>query len=244
MMGTSGGVIGRGTWDKITDPLHLAGGKAGQWADPYNLLQKAPDAGESAADRAARLAEERQAKVDANIAQINNIYGRQSRQDDINDFLGATRSFYRQSLDDQKDSADRSLRFAMARSGLTGGSASVDANQRLGRDYTQGILNADRLAQQAAANLRSADEQSRLNMITLAQTGADMTNAASQAATSLKSNLEGANGALRTDQLGDVFGNFSDLFAASKAAAAERRGNRDVYQLLYTPGFGAGAPRS
>ncbi|KRG39093.1 hypothetical protein ARC78_14840 [Stenotrophomonas pictorum JCM 9942] len=182
----------------------------------------------------------RQANINRSVQQINQIYGSPQREADINDFLGASRSFYRQNLDRQKDTADRSLKFAMARNGQTGGSVAVDANRQLGQDYQQGVLSADRLAQSAANELRNADEQSRMNMISLAQSGADLTAGGARAAQMLQANLAGANASLTTNALGDVFGGLSKIYENSRNAAAERRGNRDIYNLLYTPGFGQG----
>lgn len=182
----------------------------------------------------------RQANINRSTQQINQIYGSPQREADINDFLGASRSFYRQNLDRQKQSADRSLKFSMARNGLTGGSASVDANRQLGQDYQQGVLTADRLAQSAANELRNSDEQSRMNMIQLAQTGADMTTGASNAAMSLRNNMTGARSQLSADALGDLFSGVGTIAKSSRDQADTRRANRDFYNLFYSPGFGYG----
>lgn len=193
-----------------------------------------------AANQAAQQEGMRQANINRLTQQINSIYGSPRREADINDFLGASRSFYRQNLDRQHDAADRSLRFAMARSGLTGGSASVDANRQLGKDYQQGILTADRLAQSAANELRNADEQSRMSMIQLAQTGADMTTGANSAALSLRNNLAGARSQLNADALGNLFAGTATLAKNSRDQAETRRANRDFYNLYYSPAFGYG----
>jgi hypothetical protein len=192
------------------------------------------------AKEAQRAEAARQGNIASSVSAINQAYGNPQRAADINDFLGATRSFYTNELGRQKTTADRSLKFAMARSGLTGGSASVDANRTLGENYQQGVLNADRLAQSSANDLRTADEQSRLNLIAMAQNGLDATTGASQAATALQNNLAGRQSSIKADALGDVFGGLSSIYTKSKETAAERRGNRDVYNLLYTPGFGYG----
>ncbi|WP_313213876.1 hypothetical protein [Stenotrophomonas acidaminiphila] len=194
-----------------------------------------------AAQQAAQQEGLRQANINRSMQQINQIYGSPQREADINDFLSASRSFYRQNLDRQHDAADRSLRFAMARNGLTGGSASVDANRQLGQDYQQGILTADRLAQSAANELRNADETSRMNMIQLAQTGADMTTGANNAALSLRNNLAGARSQLNADALGELFSGVGTIAKASRDQAETRRANRDFYNLYYSPGFGYGA---
>lgn len=192
----------------------------------------------SSAVKAAQEESWRQNNISQAVNQINQIYGGPSRQAEIADFLGATRSFYRGELDRQKDVADRSLRFAMARSGLAGGSAAADANQQLGQDYQRGILDADRLAQSAVSDLRSADEASRMNLISQASTGMGLTSGAQQAAQMLQANLQGSRGAMKANQLGDVFGGLATVYDNSRKAAEERRGNR-AYGMLYQPGFGA-----
>ena len=236
MMGIgSDGKVGKGNWADPTGLIQKSG--ASSWLDPLGLT--AVDNSESAADRAARLEEERQKRIAANVAEINRIYDDPRREKDIGDFLGATREFYRQDLDRQKGDADRNLRFAMARSGLNGGSASVDANRRLGQDYQRGVLNADRLAQKAAADIRTADQASRMNLIAMAQSGSDMTTGNNQAANALANNLQIGRAQQTTDTLGDVFGGFAKTYENSSNQAAERRGARD-YNLWYQPGFGAG----
>ncbi len=194
----------------------------------------------SAAGKAAQAEGLRQSNINRAVGQINAAYGSPAREADIADFLGASRSFYRNEADRQHDVADRSLRFAMARSGLTGGSASVDANRTLGENYQQGILAADRLAQSAANDLRTADEQARMNLIAQAQSGANLTSGASQAASMLANNLGGARASMRADQLGDLFGGVATTVKNSRDIAAERRGNRDLYNLYFQPGYGQG----
>lgn len=194
----------------------------------------------SSTNKAAQAEGLRQANIDRSVQQINQIYSSPKREADINDFLGASRSFYRQNLDRQKQSADRSLKFAMARNGMTGGSAAVDANRLLGENFQQGVLNADRLAQSAASDLRNADEQSRMNMISLAQSGADMTAGSNRAAQQLRSNLAGANAQLNADSLGDVFSGIGTIAKTSRDQADVRRANRDFYNLYYSPAFGYG----
>lgn len=183
----------------------------------------------------------RQSNIGRAIGQINAIYDNPRRGAEIDDFLAASRSFYRQNLDREKAIQDRSLRFALARSGLTGGSTAVDQNRLLGEQYQRGVLAADRQAQADAQALRSADEQSRMNLISLAQSGADLTGGAGRAAQAMRANLSGAAGQRKADALGDVFGGLASFYDQSRQLAAERRGNRDIYSLLYVPGFGQGA---
>ncbi|WOB24745.1 MULTISPECIES: hypothetical protein [Xanthomonas] len=195
-----------------------------------------------AATEAAQADAWRQNNISRAVGQINSAYGSAGREADINDFLGASRSFYRNELDRQKDVADRSLKFAMARNGQTGGSTSVDASRLLGENFQTGVLSADRLAQGAANNLRTADEQARMSLISQAQSGMDMTGGASQAAAALRNNLQGAQAGLKVDALGDVFGGIATIAKNSRDQAAERRGFNNTWGF-YQPGFGQGTTR-
>ncbi len=198
--------------------------------------------GSGAATKAAQDEAWRQSNINQAVGQVDQIYGSPRRQADYNDFLGASRTYYTNELEKQKGVADRSLKFAMARSGLTGGSASADANRLLGQKYTQGILDADRLAQGAVADLRAADQNSRLNLISQVQSGLDVTSGAQQAAQALQGNLASGRSSMRASNLGDIFGGLAAVYDRSRDMAAERRGNQ-AYGLVYQPGFGMGGTR-
>lgn len=201
-----------------------------------------PSSGSGAATKAAQDEAWRQSNINQAVGQIDQIYGGPRREADINDFLGASRSFYQNELGRQKGVADRSLRFAMARNGLTGGSAATDANRTLGQNYQAGVLTADRLAQGAASDLRTADQNSRLNLISQVQSGLDMTSGAQQAAQALQGNLASGRSNMQASNLGDIFGGLASTYSRSQDMAAERRGNQ-AYGLTYQPGFGYGGGR-
>lgn len=199
--------------------------------------------GSAAANAASQSEAWRNRNVDRAVEQINTTYGSAGRQADVDDFLGATRSFYNNELGRQKNVADRSLKFAMARNGLAGGSASVDANRTLGENYQQGVLNAERLAQGATANLRNSDEASRQNLISQVAGGLSLTSGASQSASALQNNLQAAQGGLQASNLGDVFGGLASIFTRSRESAQERRGYRDTFDNRYAGGIGFGGAR-
>ncbi|GAB3054091.1 hypothetical protein [Stenotrophomonas tumulicola] len=199
--------------------------------------------GSKAANAAAQTEGWRTSNINRSVGQIDQIYGSPNRQAGLDDFLGASRQFYTGELDRQKEQADRSLKFAMARSGLAGGSAAVDANRRLGEDYSRGVLDSERLAQGALSDLQAADETSRQNLISQVAGGMSLTSGANQSALAMQNNLQSAQGRLSADALGDVFGGLSDVYTRSRDLAADRRGFRDVYNTLYQPGFGYGGAR-
>lgn len=198
----------------------------------------------NSAQRAAEAAEaERQARIAASVGRINTAFDNPQRAQELGDYLGATRQFYMDDLNRQKGDTDRNLKFAMARNGQTGGSVSIDNARRVGEDYTRGVVEADRRAQSAVADLRSQDEQSRLGLISMAQSGLDATTASSRALSALQNNIQAGRATSTAQGIGDAFGSFANLYRRSQEDAARRRGEKDVYGTLYQPGFGfAGRP--
>lgn len=180
------------------------------------------------AQRAAQAQQQQQqAAIDQSQAQINAIFDNPQRQANIDDFVNATRQYYQQDLDKQKANADRNLKFALAKSGLTGGSEQVDQQEQLGESYAKGQLQAEQKALGAGANLQDADEQARQRLIALATSGLDATNAATQSAEALRSDLQSARSQAQTDALGDMFGTFNNFAKNVDTAKQERRGLQD-----------------
>lgn len=195
----------------------------------------------NSAQRAAERAEaERQARITASVGRINTAFDNPQRAQELGDYLGATRQFYMDDLNRQKGDTDRNLKFAMARNGQTGGSVSIDNARRVGEDYTRGVVEADRRAQGAVADLRSQDEQSRLGLISMAQSGLDATTASSRALSALQNNIQAGRATSTAQGIGDAFGNFANIYRRSQEDAARRRGEKDVYGTLYQPGVGFG----
>jgi hypothetical protein len=130
--------------------------------------------------QAAKAEEQRTAQISAGNQAVDRAF--EDRQPQYDQFADALRSFYRTDAERQKTIADRQLKFSLARGGLTGGSAAKDAGTNLGREFTEGLLGAERQTQTSLADLLSRDEQSRMNLLSLVQGGADATSAASRAA--------------------------------------------------------------
>lgn len=233
----SGGFIEADKFGKITDPLNLSKGKAVKWADPLGIIAK-PKPGESAADRAQRLEEERQARIAATQGRINEVFDSPARAAEIADVISAVRERDLIDLDRQAGDANRGLRFALARGGQIGGSTQRDQAQVLADEYARGRLGAESRAQGVGANLQAADQDARSRLIQLATQGLDATTAAQQAASSLQSNLEGARSTAMGQQLGDQFGGVSDFVKNAREAATRRRANLDAYGRIGLYGGG------
>lgn len=193
----------------------------------------------SRAQREAERAEaERQAAIQAGTNRVNAIFDAPERQAQYGSFLEALRENFMRDANKQKGIADRRLKFALARNGLTGGSAAVDSNRQLGEDYTLGILKGEGLAQEAQGNLRSRDEDSRMQLLSMIRAGLDSTTAASRAGSQMAANAQVAKGGAFADGLGDIFGTTAATYRAQEEAAARRRGAADAAGAIYSRPFG------
>lgn len=190
--------------------------------------------GNNDAQQAAQREESaRQARVVDATRRIDSAFDSPGRQAQYTDFMAALRGLYRTDADKQKAVADRNLRFSLARSGLTGGSAAADARTTLGEEYSRGILDAEQRAQGGVADLRNADQQARLNLIQLANAGTGATSAATNAAAAMRANLSSAEATRRTQGLGDIFASTADTYRRQQTAAAARRGQLAPLGSLY-----------
>lgn len=197
--------------------------------------------GGNSAQRAAEQQEaQRQRQITASTGRINNVFDNPDRQAQYGQLVNDTQQFYQSDLDRQKGDTDRKLKFAMARSGQTGGSVAADTNQRVGEDYLRGTVEASRRAQQAGAGLRQSDEQARASLLAMAQSGLDATTAASRSAESMQNNLMAGRAGATANQLGDMFGNFADIYKRSQERAAETKGRKYDFGTQYQPMFGYG----
>lgn len=182
--------------------------------------------GGDASGEARRQEEERKRQVAQGTAAIDRAFA--GRESQLTEFVNALRDEFRRDAFEQKEDADRNLRFSLARSGLTGGSAAADAGTQLGEEFTKGLLQGERQAQSSLADLRGADAAARSDLIRLVQGGANATTAATQAANALRTNLEGARASGAVRGLGDIFTRTRSLFQRQQEAAERRRGLRDA----------------
>jgi hypothetical protein len=179
------------------------------------------DAEKQAKGQAAAEAQ-RQARISANVGDINKAFdGREAQYADLG---SALRERFMQQLGQQRQEATRQNKFALARSGLTGGSAAVDAGRLLARENQEGVLGAERMARSGVANLRTEDENARSRLISLAQSGNDIGNAGAQSAALLQANLGTAQNSGNINDLGEVFGRTAAGYRAQRDAAERRRG--------------------
>lgn len=193
-----------------------------------------------AADEANRMEQERQASIARTQSAVNQIFNNPRREADIADFMGAMRQLGMSDLDRQKAETDRSLKFALARNGQIGGSTQVDQQREFGETYGRGVLDVDRRAMGAGAELRAADQDARGRLISLATSGLDATTAAQQAGAAMRSNLEASKAGMTAGAFGDVFSRFNKFYEQSRESAERRRADRNAGWLYQPQGYGGG----
>ena len=193
-------------------------------------------------DKATKAATEAERQRTIQVANATNAieraFGGESRQTQLDDFIKALRGEFTTEAGRQKTIASRRAKFGLARSGLTGGSEAADRQVRIGREFQTGLLKSERLAQGSLADLVSADERSKQNLIALAQGGGDVSSAARNAATALQSNIAGARSRTAVSSLGDIFADTSAVAKSAEEAAERRRGLRasEVFAAPFSRG--------
>lgn len=178
---------------------------------------------------------ERQKRISANVANINSAYA--GREGQYKAFADALRQRFGSDLNRQYESANRNLRFELAGAGLTGGSVARDQGRDLSREMAEGTVAAESKVNEAEAGLRGQDENARLQLISLAQTGGDIGNPAMQASNMLRANLQNAQGGTAA-KLGDVFGSTAATYKQLQDARNLRRGLTSSYEQIYGSGIG------
>src|ERR1700743_1145776 len=104
----------------------------------------------------------RQAQIAANVANINSAFS--NRSGEYANYQNALQGQYQTELNRQQAIAARNNKFALARSGLTGGSAAVDAGTLLSQDMQRGTLAAQQQVQGAVDLLLSHEQIGRANV--------------------------------------------------------------------------------
>lgn len=188
-------------------------------------------------DRAAREAQqaeqERRRSIAEGTSAVNRIFDAPARQQQYSSLVEAVRKLLTGDLTQQKGIADRRSKFALARSGLVGGSQETDSNIRRGEEFQRGALDIENRAQGAGADLRAQDEGTRSSVLQSIYAGMDATTAAQRAGSAMQANAGAARGQALAGGLGDIFGSSADTYRRQEEAAERRRGVRDAQGSIY-----------
>ena len=183
--------------------------------------------GDKATKQAASSEAARKKQVADATAAIERAFGGGGRKAQLDEFIAAIRGEFTTEAKRQKVIANRRGKFSSARAGLTGGSAAADAQVTRGTQFQTGLLESERLAQSSLSSLVSADEQSKRNLIGLAQGGASVSTAAQNAAAALRSNISSARSGTSVASLGNIFASSNEVLQSAEEAAERRRGLRE-----------------
>lgn len=153
-----------------------------------------------------------------------------SRDELYNEQKQAVYDINKRDVERQYQEAERATRFGLARSGLLGGSEDVDANARLQEINNEGLMKATGIADQAAADLKTADERARQSLISMAQSGIDTGTAQTMALRNLDATAQSAAGARQGASIGNLFGDLSQAYLLRQQRAGMQAGAGNGYQ--------------
>lgn len=95
-------------------------------------------------------------------------------------------------LNESREKTLRDLRFGLARTGLTGGSAAVDAQGLEQREFGRALMDASNAAQGQADQVKANDEKTRLSLISQMRAGMSSADATQSALAQMSDNVNAA----------------------------------------------------
>ncbi len=131
-------------------------------------------------------------------------------------------NFMNEDINRNREDAARSMRFGLARSGLTGGSVDIDENANLTDANQRSTVQANQLADNQVQQIKADDEATRAELIGKITAGLDADSAATTAAQRMQNNREQAISAPPSHLMDNLFagvGNFWNSAQYSQGAA-------------------------
>ena len=192
--------------------------------------------GGSASKDAERMEQERQARINAAVSTINNVFANSNRDSLYDEQRSSVYDINAKDVNQQYADAERANRFALARNGLLGGSANIDSNARLQEKTNEGLVKAGGLADSAVSDFMAADERAKQNLISMAQSGIDTGTAQSMALNNLNANAQSAAGASAASGMGSLFDNMGQAYLTRQLLNGSQNGwNAYANQNQYNP---------
>lgn len=152
--------------------------------------------------------------------QIEQAFNSPARDKQYADYMASLTQLGNDQLNQQKTVADRNLKFANARTGMTGGSVAADEGGTLQRDYQGGLLSVADNARSSTDALRSSDQAEKNNLIELNNAGANVGQGTTDALNASRLALTNTDRTNQIGALGDVFGNLASQYQKYRAATA------------------------
>jgi hypothetical protein len=195
----------------------------------------------NASQQAAAADAARQAQIQSTVSQITQAYSSPERTKQYEDYGRNLTNYYTGQVKEQEGTNARNLKFSLARSGLTGGSAAVDANTQLQKDYSKGLLYASQQAQTGRAALESSDINAKNQLISLAQQGNYTGAIPQQVSEAQRAALGSAQASFNPAALGDLFKSTAEIYKTQETNAANRRAAMNPIGSVYGASAYSGA---
>lgn len=152
-----------------------------------------------------------------------------TRQQQIDSYRDDVLAINQREVGEQRDDMARQLRFALARSGLAGGSQDAYEGGEIKERFDRGLLRAGEVADDAAAGVRAEDEATKQRLIQMAQSGVSQGTAVQNALQSMRVNLDQSRANTQLARVGDVFADIAARYGADQAAIGGNRA-RSAFQ--------------
>lgn len=189
--------------------------------------------GNSAANAANAANAQQQKDITNSVNQITAAYDNPNRAAQYQQYQTNLSNYYTGQVNNQEAVNARNLTFANARSGLTGGSAAVDNNTQIQKDYTQGLLNASQQATAGTSALEQSDVSAKNQLIGLAQQGNFTGAIPMQVAQAQTASLGAAGNYGQANSLGNIFAGTAGIYQNEQTAAANRKAQSSPIGSLY-----------
>lgn len=187
----------------------------------------------SASNAASAANTQQQQQIQQSVNQINQAYSSPQRQAQYQTYGDNLQNYYTGQVNTQEATNARNLKFAEARSGLTGGSADAGANTQLQKDYSQALLQASQQAQGGKAALEQSDISSKNQLIGLAQQGNFTGTIPTQIASSQSAALDASKNYANANGLGNLFAGTGQIWQNEQTAAANRKAQQSPIGSIY-----------
>ena len=148
-------------------------------------------------------------------------------------------SYFQDALDKQRQEEEARLRVLLARRGLQGSSTGLGVKRKFLDEYNQRLNELTGRAEAMTNDLRTADEQARVDLISRIQAGMDKASALAAANQALANNANRVLSQAMATDLGDLFSSIDKLYGKAQEDKARRRGFKDAGGLK-TPGAYSG----
>ena len=181
---------------------------------------------------------DRQARIAAATQSINSIFNGSNRDALYDEQKKVVYDLNSKEVERQAQEAERANRFGLARTGLAGGSVDVDSVADINRRTNEGLLRAGGIADQSAADLKTADEGTRSSLLSIAQSGIDTGSASTMALNGLKVNADSVASQRAGANVGSLFNDMSQAYLLSQ----QRQGTAAGSQLPGQQWYGVSSP--